>query len=173
MLDEVQFMPGLFAALRPEIDALRRPGRFLLLGSASGDMLRQSAESLAWRVGYLELTPLLAAELRPDLAQLQSLWLRGGFPLSYLAPDEAASYTWRHLISEIPQPFALSRGLSFVSPIVLSSGLSLSKAACRRKAPCQRVGAVTASPRQARAGLRLAYSPEHVEGSARTEGMLC
>ena len=95
VLDEVQFMPGLFAALRPEIDAQRRPGRFLLLGSASGDLLRQSAESLAGRVGYLELTPLLAAELKPDLAQLQSLWLRGGFPLSYLAPDDAASFTWR------------------------------------------------------------------------------
>ena len=95
VLDEVQFVPGLFAALRPEIDAQRRPGRFLLLGSASGDLLRQSAESLAGRVGYLELTPLLAAELRPDLAQLQSLWLRGGFPLSYLAADDAASFTWR------------------------------------------------------------------------------
>ena len=80
VLDEVQFVPGLFAALRPEIDAQRRPGRFLLLGSASGDMLRQSAESLAGRVGYLELTPLLATELGPDLAQLQSLWLRGAFP---------------------------------------------------------------------------------------------
>ena len=95
VLDEVQFVPGLFAALRPEIDAHRRPGRFLLLGSASGDMLQQSAESLAGRIGYLELTPLLAAELRPDPLQLQSLWLRGGFPLSYLAPDEAASFTWR------------------------------------------------------------------------------
>jgi uncharacterized protein len=95
VLDEVQFVPGLFAALRPEIDAQRRPGRFLLLGSASGELLRQSAESLAGRVGYLALTPLLAAELNPDLAQLQSLWLRGGFPSSYLAPDEAASFTWR------------------------------------------------------------------------------
>jgi predicted AAA+ superfamily ATPase len=95
VLDEVQFVPGLFAALRPEIDAHRRPGRFLLLGSASGNMLRQSAESLAGRIGYLELTPLLAAELRPDPLQLQALWLRGGFPLSYLAPDEAASVTWR------------------------------------------------------------------------------
>ncbi len=96
VLDEVQLMPDLFAALRPEIDADRRPGRFLLLGSASGDLLRQSGESLAGRVSYVELTPLLAAELPlVDLAGLQSLWLRGGFPLSYLAPDESASYTWR------------------------------------------------------------------------------
>jgi len=97
VLDEVQFTPQLFAALRPEIDADRRVGRFLLLGSASGDLLRQSGESLAGRVSYLELTPLLAAEVPvADLAGLQSLWLRGGYPLSYLAQDEEASYAWRH-----------------------------------------------------------------------------
>lgn len=99
ILDEVQLAPQLFAALRPEIDAHRRAGRFLLLGSASGDLLRQSGESLAGRVSYLELTPLLATELpvavAADLAGLQSLWLRGGFPLSYLAPDDEASYAWR------------------------------------------------------------------------------
>jgi uncharacterized protein len=96
VLDEVQLMPRLFTSLRPEIDADRRDGRFLLLGSAAGDLLRQSGESLAGRVSYLELTPLLAAELPiVDLAGLQSLWLRGGFPLSYLAPDEGASYVWR------------------------------------------------------------------------------
>jgi uncharacterized protein len=96
VLDEVQLTPHLFAALRPEIDADRRAGRFLLLGSASGDLLRQSGESLAGRVSYLELTPLLAAELPVvELAPLQSLWLRGGFPLSYLAPDDEASYAWR------------------------------------------------------------------------------
>lgn len=97
VLDEVQFMPQLFAALRPEIDAVRRPGRFLLLGSASGRLLNQSAESLAGRVAYLELSPLLAAEWPAgDLARLQTLWLRGGFPLSALAVDGAASYEWRH-----------------------------------------------------------------------------
>ncbi|MEP7294579.1 MAG: ATP-binding protein [Burkholderiales bacterium] len=96
ILDEVQLMPGLFAALRPEIDADRRPGRFLLLGSASGDLLRQSGESLAGRVSYLELTPLLATELQiTDLAALQTFWLRGGFPLSALARDDEASYVWR------------------------------------------------------------------------------
>jgi uncharacterized protein len=96
VLDEVQLAPRLFATLRPEIDADRRPGRFLLLGSATGELLRQSGESLAGRVSYLELTPLLAAELPVfQLAGLQSLWLRGGFPLSYLARDDAASYAWR------------------------------------------------------------------------------
>ncbi len=58
VLDEVQHAPDIFAALRPEIDAERRPGRFLLLGSASGSLLRQSSESLAGRVSYLELAPL-------------------------------------------------------------------------------------------------------------------
>ena len=95
VLDEVQLAPKLFAALRPEIDADRRAGRFLMLGSASGELLRQSGESLAGRVSYLELTPLLAAELGSDLAGLQSLWLRGGFPMSYLATNDEASYIWR------------------------------------------------------------------------------
>ena len=96
VLDEVQLAPQLFTALRPEIDADRRAGRFLLLGSASAELLRQSGESLAGRVSYLELTPLLAAELPvAELAALQVLWLRGGFPLSYLAQDEEASYAWR------------------------------------------------------------------------------
>lgn len=95
VLDEVQFVPQLFTALRPEIDAHRTPGRFLLLGSASGDLLRQSGESLAGRVSYVELTPLLVTELHPDLGGLQSLWLRGGYPLSHLAATAEASYTWR------------------------------------------------------------------------------
>ena len=95
VLDEVQLMPELFSALRPEIDAQREPGRFLLLGSASGDLLRQKSESLAGRVSYLELPPVLAAELPSDLGTLQQLWLRGGFPLSLLAPDETESYQWR------------------------------------------------------------------------------
>ncbi len=95
VLDEVQLMPDLFSHLRPEIDADRRPGRFLLLGSASGELLRQQSESLAGRVSYLELPPVLAAEQPPDLASLQTLWLRGGFPLSLLAASEADSYAWR------------------------------------------------------------------------------
>jgi predicted AAA+ superfamily ATPase len=95
VLDEVQMVPDLFTHLRPEIDADRRPGRFLLLGSASGALLRQRAESLAGRVGYMELTPLLAAELPQDLSTLQQLWLRGGFPMAYLAPSERLAFTWR------------------------------------------------------------------------------
>jgi predicted AAA+ superfamily ATPase len=94
VLDEVQNLPGLFAELRPEIDAARHAGRFLLLGSASGKLLRQSSESLAGRVAYVELTSLRADELALDHAGLLSLWLRGGFPLSYTAPDDSSAATW-------------------------------------------------------------------------------
>lgn len=102
VLDEVQYLPELFAQLRPEIDARRQPGRFLLLGSASGRLLQQSSESLAGRASYLELTPFQLGEVMAhnpntplDLLTLQKLWLRGGFPVSYTAPTEALSYAWR------------------------------------------------------------------------------
>ncbi len=105
VLDEVQAHPNIFEALRPEIDADRRPGRFLLLGSASGKLLQQSAESLAGRVSYLELPPLLSQELlqrshagsdtHAELLTLQRLMLRGGFPLSYLASSDKRSMQWR------------------------------------------------------------------------------
>ena len=107
VIDEVQTFPELFAQLRPDIDAARHAGRFLLLGSASGVLLRQSAESLAGRVSYLELSPLLWDEVQSTLlapasthqAQLlavQQYWLRGGMPLSLLAPTDAKSLRWRN-----------------------------------------------------------------------------
>ena len=95
VLDEVQTLPELFRALRPEIDADRRAGRFLLLGSASGPLLQQTSESLAGRATYAELTPFLASEVAHDLASLQQLWLRGGFPLSHLAATDELSWAWR------------------------------------------------------------------------------
>jgi predicted AAA+ superfamily ATPase len=91
ILDEIQFMPEMFAALRGIIDADRRPGRFILLGSASPDIMRNSADTLAGRIGYLELTPFTLAEVD----DMQTLWLRGGFPLSYLAATDRASVLWR------------------------------------------------------------------------------
>lgn len=105
VLDEVQTMPELFVQLRPEIDADRRPGRFLLLGSASGALLRQSAESLAGRVSYFELPPLLwnevhTASISQDATQqllaLQAHWQRGGMPLSTMAKTDAQSLRWRN-----------------------------------------------------------------------------
>jgi len=94
VLDEVQNMPELFRELRGEIDADRRPGRFLLLGSASFALLRQS-ESLAGRLAVVDMAPLLVTEAAPQFAQVQSLWLRGGFPDSFTAASERASLAWR------------------------------------------------------------------------------
>lgn len=96
VIDEVQLVPELFSALRPEIDVARRNGRFLLLGSASGELLRQSGESLAGRISYLELCPLRIDEVGSDIAATQKLWLRGGFPSSFLAEDDEAAHDWRH-----------------------------------------------------------------------------
>ena len=100
VIDEVQTLPDLFATLRPEIDDDRRAGRFLLLGSASGALLRQSAESLAGRIAYLELTPFLLEEMLTATemnatAHAASLWLRGGFPRSFLAESDAETFSWR------------------------------------------------------------------------------
>lgn len=95
VLDEVQQLPRLFEALRPEIDADRRPGRFLVLGSASDELLRQSGESLAGRIAYVELPTVQPAEVPATLTDLQRLWLRGGFPLSFLAVDDEAAFQWR------------------------------------------------------------------------------
>ncbi len=98
IVDEIQRRPDLFPILRGLIDRARRKGsaagRFLLLGSASGDLLRQSGESLAGRISYLEMTPLRLAETGPQ--HLEELWQRGGFPESYTAHTTAASMRWRH-----------------------------------------------------------------------------
>jgi predicted AAA+ superfamily ATPase len=111
ILDEIQRTPQLFSSLRGLIDAGRRrgqgKGRFLVLGSASIDLLKQSSESLAGRLRYLELAPLDAGEVGGE--RLDTLWLRGGFPLSLLAESDAASLRWRvdfirtYLERDIPQ----------------------------------------------------------------------
>jgi predicted AAA+ superfamily ATPase len=97
ILDEVHRMPDLFQILRGIIDRGRREGlrtgRFLLLGSASIDLLRQSGESLAGRISYLEMRPLDALEI--PVAQTEQLWTRGGFPDSYLASSDRVSQRWR------------------------------------------------------------------------------
>jgi predicted AAA+ superfamily ATPase len=100
ILDEVQRMPGLFAVLRGVIDQRRRGGavngQFLLLGSASMELLAQSSESLAGRLAYMEMVPLVLTELpAQDSAVPDTLWLRGGFPGAYLARSDAASLRWR------------------------------------------------------------------------------
>lgn len=111
ILDEIQRTPQLFQNLRGLIDSGRRRGRgrgrFLVLGSASIDLLKQSSESLAGRIRYLELAPFDAGEVGRE--RLEPLWLRGGFPESLLAATDAASLRWRtdflrtYLERDIPQ----------------------------------------------------------------------
>jgi len=113
ILDEIQRAPGLFQTLRGLIDAGRRrgrrTGRFLILGSASLDLLQQSAESLAGRIAYVELAPFDALEVRGGRRERERLWLRGGFPDSFLARTDAASLEWRqafirtYLERDVPQ----------------------------------------------------------------------
>jgi predicted AAA+ superfamily ATPase len=94
VLDEIQLRPELFPALRVLADRPRRPARFLVLGSASPDLLRQSAESLAGRIAYVELDGFAIDEVGSD--RWEALWRRGGLPRSFLARTEAESVTWRH-----------------------------------------------------------------------------
>ena len=93
-LDEIQRLPEFFVVLRSEIDRDRRPGRFLILGSASRELIQQSSESLAGRIAYLRLTPFLRSETR-QVVDWQTLWVRGGFPDSLLAGDSEDSFAWR------------------------------------------------------------------------------
>lgn len=94
-LDEVQRMPELFPLLRSLIDDDPRPGRFLLLGSASPDLIRFGSESLAGRLAVHELTPFTIGEAVPAAADVLTHWRRGGFPRSLLARNEAGSFEWR------------------------------------------------------------------------------
>lgn len=108
VLDEIQRQPDLFPVLRALIDENRRPGRFLLLGSASPRLLRQTSESLAGRISFHELAPFDVSEIKPKKADIDVLWLRGGYPLSWLAESDEASLAWResfiitHLERDIP-----------------------------------------------------------------------
>ncbi|MEK1886396.1 MAG: ATP-binding protein [Phyllobacterium sp.] len=111
ILDEVHRLPNLFQNLRGLIDRGRRSGRragqFLLLGSASIELLKQSGETLAGRIAYLEMHPIDGLEVAE--AERNTLWLRGGFPDSFLAPSDRASQRWRqdfiraYLERDIPQ----------------------------------------------------------------------
>lgn len=93
IIDEVQRSPGLFEVLRVLVDRGKNPARFLILGSASRDLIRQSSETLAGRIGYIELTPFTLTEV--GKASLSKLWFRGGYPPSFLAKSEAIGATWR------------------------------------------------------------------------------
>jgi len=106
-LDEIQRVPEIFSVLRSMVDNDRRAGRFTILGSASRDLIKQSSESLAGRIGYLELTPFIFPEISTIIDQNQ-YWIRGGFPDSLLPPS-SLSLSWRNnfirtfLERDIPQ----------------------------------------------------------------------
>ena len=109
-LDEVQLLPDIFSDLRAEIDRVRKPGRFVLLGSASRELIQHSSESLAGRIGLIDMTPFLLSEIeeQPNY-NLSSYWFRGGYPDSYLAQNDESSAIWRenfirtYLERDIPQ----------------------------------------------------------------------
>ena len=98
-IDEVQLKPDLFPLLRALVDKDRRPGRFLLLGSASRDLVRQSGETLAGRIHYLDLTPFTFIELERGMGKkgldFKKHWWRGGFPPAFLSKNDAQSDAWR------------------------------------------------------------------------------
>jgi len=113
ILDEIQRSPELFPALRGLIDKNREQGRkggqFLLLGSASMDLMRQSSESLAGRISYVEMSGLNLAEIDGNQQDRKNLWLRGGFPNSYLAENDDLAMDWlenlvrTYLERDVPQ----------------------------------------------------------------------
>ncbi len=113
ILDEIHRIPELFQTLRGLIDQGRRKGnstgRFLVLGSAAIELLRQSGESLAGRIEYIDLTPLNVLEIADKDKDINHLWLRGGFPNSYLAKNDADSFSNRrsfirtYLERDVPQ----------------------------------------------------------------------
>ncbi|MBO9617824.1 MAG: ATP-binding protein [Niabella sp.] len=93
VLDEVQYMPELFSILRPLIDEKRKPGRYLLTGSASPSLVKGVSESLAGRIAYTELPPIGLTEL-PKSISLQKHWFRGGFPAALTAQTNTGSIEW-------------------------------------------------------------------------------
>jgi predicted AAA+ superfamily ATPase len=119
VLDEVQTMPQLLPVLRVLADRRETPARFLLLGSASPDLVQGASESLAGRVAFVYLSGFDVTEVGPDAAV--ALWERGGFPRSFLAEDDAASYAWRQDFIE-----------AFLSRDAARFGISLPPEALRR-----------------------------------------
>jgi len=127
ILDEVQRLPEIFPALRATIDRHRVPGRFFLLGSASFELLKGTSESLAGRISYFELSPLLLKELNTTDMKLH--WLRGGIPNSFLAASEQIQQKWMqdyirtYLERDLPQlglaanPILIRRLLTMIAGI--------------------------------------------------------
>ena len=110
-LDEIQRTPEIFSVLRSIIDERSKNGQFIILGSASRDLIKQTSESLAGRIAFIELNPFSVEEIVParDHTVLQKYWIRGGFPRSFLAESDDVSMIWREnfirtfLERDIPQ----------------------------------------------------------------------
>ncbi|MFH1729490.1 MAG: ATP-binding protein [Pseudomonadota bacterium] len=92
-LDEIQQAPNIFKIIRAMVDKTNNAGQFLILGSASRDLIKQSSETLAGRISYLELTPFSILEIKKE--NIRKHWSRGGLPLSFLAKSKELSYNWR------------------------------------------------------------------------------
>jgi uncharacterized protein len=113
VLDEIHRVPELFATLRGQVDERRRAGfeggQFLILGSASLDLMRQASESLAGRIIHLEMPPIQPPEINASAGGIDTLWERGGFPRSFLASNAETSFVWRqafvrsYIERDIPQ----------------------------------------------------------------------
>lgn len=156
ILDEIHRMPQIFSALRGIIDERRaqgnRYGQFLILGSASLDLIRQSSETLAGRIAYKQLSGLLLSELDNPHTELNQLWLRGGFPDSFTSKTDASSFIWRqqfigtYLERDVPQfgpriPATLLNRLwtmlahnqgGMLNTTTISSGLGVSNPTARK-----------------------------------------
>ena len=107
-LDEIQLVPEIFSQIRSYVDETAQSGQFLILGSASRDLIKQSSETLAGRIAYVEMKAFALSEIKDEF-QTNELWLRGGFPRSLLSDDLEESYSWREnyiktfLERDIPQ----------------------------------------------------------------------
>jgi uncharacterized protein len=120
ILDEIQQMPELFTILRPEIDEHRKPGRFLITGSASPELVKNVSESLAGRIAYCELTPINLPELSNTKFKVKNHWYRGGFPEALNAKNNTAFSNWAEnfIRSYIERDLAKLFGVSLNSVIV-------------------------------------------------------
>jgi len=119
IIDEVQRAPGLFEVLRVLVDRENNPGRFLILGSASRELIRQSSETLAGRIGHIELTPFSLQEVGKN--SIAKLWFAGGYPPSYLAKSDEIGTAWRKAYIS-----------TFLERDIPSLGFSIPSAALRR-----------------------------------------
>lgn len=119
IIDEVQLFPELFSLLRPLIDAKRTPGRFILLGSASPELVKGVSETLAGRISYNELCPIGLTEL-PDTISYEQHWFRGGFPESLLSETDDLSKDWidDFIVSYVERDLAKMFGVDLAATLL-------------------------------------------------------